>query len=215
MWRRQAGEFFLFTGRHAPRFPGAAVLAWAWVSGGGKTWKEKKERTGMERQGVVTAKGSPVTLLGPELKPGDKASGFTVLDRELKEKKLEDFVGKKVLISVTPSLDTPVCDMQARRFNEEAAKLGDDVAVLNISVDLPFAIERFCAAAGIDRVEALSDHRDASFGEAYGVLMKELRLLARAIFIIDTEGTIRYAEVVPEITEHPDYEGALKALQNT
>jgi thiol peroxidase len=105
--------------------------------------------------------------------------------------------------------------MQARRFNEEAAGLGDDVAVLNISVDLPFAIERFCTAAGIDRVEALSDHRDTSFGEAYGVLMKELRLLARAIFIVDTEGTVRYAEIVREIAEQPDYEEALRALQGT
>jgi thiol peroxidase len=169
----------------------------------------------MERPGVVTVKGTPVTLLGQEVRPGDRAPAFTVLDRELKERRLEDFAGKKVLISVTPSLDTPVCDMQARRFNEEAARLGDDVAVLNISVDLPFAIERFCTAAGIDRVEALSDHRDTSFGEAYGVLMKELRLLARAIFIVDTEGTVRYAEIVREIAEQPDYEEALRALQGT
>jgi thiol peroxidase len=183
--------------------------------GAGEPARAGKRRTGMERQGIVTAKGNPVTLIGPELKTGDKAPGFTVLDRELKERRLKEFAGKTVLISVTPSLDTPVCDMQARRFNEEAAGLGDDVAVLNISVDLPFAIERFCTAAGIDRVEALSDHRDTSFGEAYGILMKELRLLARAIFIIDPEGTIRYAEVVPEIAEQPDYEGALKALQGT
>jgi thiol peroxidase len=177
--------------------------------------REEKGRTRMERPGVVTVKGNPITLLGQEVRPGDRAPAFTVLDRELKERRLEDFAGKKVLISVTPSLDTPVCDMQARRFNEEAAGLGDDVAVLNISVDLPFAIERFCTAAGIDRVEALSDHRDTSFGEAYGVLMKELRLLARAIFIVDPEGTVRYAEIVREIAEQPDYEEALRALQGT
>lgn len=166
-----------------------------------------------ERKGVVTAKGGPVTLLGPSLRVGDKAPDFSALDRELKEVGLKDFSGKTKLISVTPSLDTPVCDLQARRFNKEAADMPGNVAVLNISMDLPFAISRFCEAAGIDRVTALSDHRDASFGLGYGVLVKELRLLARSIFVIDKDDIIRYMEIVPELTSHPDYEKALGALK--
>lgn len=167
----------------------------------------------MERKGVVTVRGAPVTLVGPELKTGDKAPGFTVLDRDLKEVGLGDFAGKHKLISVTASLDTPVCDTQTRRFNEEAARLPEAVAVLSISMDLPFAIGRFCSTAGIERVTGLSDHRDASFGTAYGVLIKELRLLARCIFVVDREDTIRYVEVVPELTDPPDYDKALEAVR--
>lgn len=167
----------------------------------------------MEKTGVVTFQGKPLTLIGPELKIGDKAPDFTVLDKELNEKGLSDYSGKIKVISVTPSLDTPVCDMQARRFNEEATKLPEEVVVLNISMDLPFAIARFCTAAGIEKVEVLSDHRDASFGKSYGVLIKELRLLTRAVFIIDKEDVIRYIEIVPEITNQPDYERALSALK--
>ena len=126
--------------------------------------------------------------------------------------KLRDFSGKTKVISVTPSLDTPVCDLQARRFNHEAASLPADVVVLNISMDLPFAISRFCSVAAIDRVKALSDHRDASFGTAYGVLIKELRLLARSIFIIDKDNILRYKETVPEQSDHPNYEKVLEAL---
>jgi len=154
----------------------------------------------MERKGIVTIKGNPLTLLGNELKVGDRAPEFTVLDSELKEVHLSDFKGKIKLISVTPSLDTPVCDMQARRFNEEAAKLPEDVVVLNISMDLPFAISRFCTTAGINKVKAYSDHKEASFGNAYGVLIKELRLLARSIFIVDKNDKILYTEIVPEVT---------------
>lgn len=165
-----------------------------------------------ERSGIVKSHGSPLTLLGKGVGPGDKAPDFKVLDGELKEVSLKDFEGRIKLISVTPSLDTPVCDMQARRFNQEAAKLPPDVAVLNISMDLPFAISRFCATAGIDKVKAYSDHKDASFGTAYGVLIKELRLLARSIFVIDSGGVIRYAEIVPDITSHPDYDLALSAV---
>ena len=150
-------------------------------------------------------KGTPLTLTGPEIKVGDKAPAFTVLDQALKEVSLKDFTGKIKVISVTPSLDTPVCDMQARRFNQEAAQLGPDVVVLNISMDLPFAISRFCTIAGINKVIALSDHRDASFGVAYGVLIKELRLLARSIFVLDKEDIIRYKEIVPELTNPPDF----------
>jgi len=165
----------------------------------------------MERSGVITFQGSPLTLIGPALRAGDKAPGFTVLDSELKPLSLKEFAGKTKIISVTPSLDTPVCDLQLRRFNAEAAKMPGDRAVLNISMDLPFAIARFCTSAGIDRVKALSDHRDASFGAAYGVLIKELRLLARAIFVIDKNDVIQYTEIVPDITNHPDYDKALSA----
>jgi len=167
----------------------------------------------MERKGKITFLGNPLTLIGTEKKIGEKADNFTVLDKELKEISLKDFTGKIKLISVTPSLDTPVCDIQARRFNQEAAKLPDDVVVMNISMDLPFAISKFCTTAGIDKVKAYSDHRDASFGNAYGVLIKELRLLARSIFIIDRDDTIRYIEFVPELSHQPDYDKAFAELR--
>ncbi|MFZ2198577.1 MAG: thiol peroxidase [Thermodesulfovibrionales bacterium] len=167
----------------------------------------------MERKGIITFQGNPLTLTGNEIRVGDKAPDFTVLTGELKEIGLKDFSEKVKVISVTPSLDTPVCDLQARMFNSEAAKLPADVTVLNISMDLPFAISRFCTSAGIDKVKALSDHRDASFGNGYGVLISELRLLARSIFIIDKEDVIRYIEIVPELTKEPDYEKALEALR--
>jgi len=165
-----------------------------------------------ERRGIITMKRNPLTLIGPDIKVGDKAPDFTVLNGELFEVKLNDFSGKTKVISVTPSLDTPVCDLQARRFNHEAASLPHDVVVLNISMDLPFAISRFCTVAEIDQVKALSDHRDASFGTAYGVLIKELRLLARSILIIDKNNVVRYKEIVPEQSSHPDYDKALEAL---
>lgn len=169
----------------------------------------------MERRGIIKIKDNPLTLVGNVVKVGDRAPDFTVLDAELKEVRLSDFSGKIKVISVTPSLDTPVCDMQARRFNKEAAKLPENVVVMNISMDLPFAISRFCTTAGIDKVKAYSDHRDASFGNAYGVLIKELRLLARSIFVIDEEDIIRYIEIVPEITNQPDYEMALEAVKKS
>lgn len=166
----------------------------------------------MEQTGRITFKGTPLTLAGRQLLPGDRAPNFTVLDRDLQEITLKDFPGKIKAISVTPSLDTPVCDLQARRFNKEAAGLPEDIVVLNISMDLPFAISRFCEHAGIDNVKALSDHRDASFGMNYGVLIKELRLLARSIFVIDRDDRLRYAEIVPELINHPDYDKALEVL---
>jgi len=165
-----------------------------------------------ERKNIITMKGNPLTLLGPDVNVGDKAPEFTVLDSELNRVSLNDFAGKVKVISVTPSLDTSVCDLQLRRFNHEAASLPRDVVVLNLSMDLPFAISRFCTAAGIDRVKALSDHRDASFGGSYGVLIKELRLLARSIFILDKDNIVRYREIVPEQSQHPDYDKALNAL---
>ncbi len=167
----------------------------------------------MERSRIITMKGKPLTLIGPDIKTGDEAPDFTVIDERLNEVSLRDFAGKTKVISVTPSLDTPVCDLQLRRFNREAASMPQDVVLLNISMDLPFAISRFCSMAGIDQAKALSDHRDASFGTAYGVLIKELRLLARSIFIIDKNNIVRYKEIVAEQSNHPDYEKALKMLR--
>ena len=164
-----------------------------------------------ERQGAVTMRGNPLTLLGEEVKVGAKAPDATVLDNDLAPIEISSFRGKVCIVCSVPSLDTPVCDVEARRFNEEAEKLGGDVVVLVISTDLPFAQKRWCAAAGISAVQTLSDHRDVSFGTAYGVLIKELRLLARAVFVIDKDGTVQYVETVKEIAEEPDYDAALAA----
>ena len=166
-----------------------------------------------ERPGAVTFLGNPLTAVGSELKVSDKAPGFSVLSNDLKPVTLADSAGKVRLLSVVPSLDTPVCDMQTRRFNQEAASLGDNVVILTLSMDLPFAQKRWCGAAGVDRVQTLSDHRDASFGLAYGTLIKELRLLSRAIFVIDASDTIRYVEYVKEISSHPNYDAALGATR--
>jgi thiol peroxidase len=156
--------------------------------------------------------GNPLTLIGTELKVGDAAPDIEVLDNELSPVRLSSFRGKVCIISTVPSLDTPVCDMETRRFNEEAGKLGDNVVILTISMDLPFAQKRWTGAAGVDKVMTLSDHRDAAFGEAYGVLIKEVRLLARAVFVVDRKGTIQYIELVKELTEEPDYDAVLAAL---
>lgn len=166
-----------------------------------------------ERTGIATFKGNPITLLGPELKPGDAAPDFTLSKNLLEDVSLKDYAGKIKLISVVPSLDTGVCDAQTRRFNTEAAELGDDVVVLTVSMDLPFAQARWCGAAGIDRVITLSDHKAASFGEAYGVLIKEFRLDMRSIFVIDKSGKLTYVEYLGEMAEHPDYDGAIQAVK--
>lgn len=160
----------------------------------------------------VTFANNPVTLIGNEVKVGDKAPDFTVLANDLSPVTLDDTKGSVRLISVVPSLDTGVCDAQTRRFNEEAAKL-DNVNILTISADLPFAQKRWCGAAGIDKVQTLSDHRDFSFGEAFGVGIKELRLLARAVFVVDSNDVVTYAEYVPEVTNHPNYEAAIEAAK--
>lgn len=167
----------------------------------------------VERPGAVTFKGQPLTLVGPELKPGDKAPDFTIIDQSLQPVSLRDYAGRVILLSVVPSLDTGICSAQTKRFNEEASKLPEDVAVLTVSMDLPFAQARFCGAENIDRVKVLSDHRDASFAQAYGTLVKELRLESRAIFVIDRDGIIRYVEYVPEIASHPNYDAALEAVK--
>lgn len=166
-----------------------------------------------ERKDAVTFKGNPITLVGTELKAGDQAPDFKVLAAGLKETTLADYQGKTLLISVVPSLDTPVCDLQSKRFNEEASKLPDSVKVLAVSMDLPFAQARWCGASSASKIQTLSDHRDASFGQAYGVLIKELRLLARAVFVVSPEGKIQYAEYVKEVTSHPDYDKALDSLK--
>ncbi len=163
----------------------------------------------MERKGVVTFKSRPVTLIGTGLEIGSRAPEFSVIDRDLKEMALRDFKGKAKLISVAVSLDTPVCDAQARRFNEEAARLPEQIVVMNVTMDLPFAIGRFCSTAGIERIKTLSDYRDASFGMAFGVLIKEFRLLARAIFLLDRDNVLRYSEIVPEVTGQVNFEKAL------
>ncbi|GGE33994.1 putative thiol peroxidase [Pullulanibacillus camelliae] len=159
----------------------------------------------------ITFGGDQVTLLGNEVKVGDKAPAFTVLANDLSEKALNDYKGVR-LISVVPSLDTGVCDAQTRRFNEEASKL-DGVTILTISADLPFAQKRWCGNAGLEHAITLSDHRNLSFGEAFGVAIKELRLLARAVFVVDSNDTITYVEYVSEATNHPNYEAALNAAK--
>ncbi len=166
-----------------------------------------------ERQGLITMRGNPLTLAGRELKVGDAAPDVELLGNDLSPVKLTSYRGKVCVLSVVPSLDTPVCDMQTRRFNEEAGKLGDTVRILTISMDLPFAQKRWCGAAGVDHVLTLSDHRTAAFGEAYGVLIKELRLLARAVFVVDRDGTIQYIQLVREVAEEPDYSAVLAAVK--
>jgi thiol peroxidase len=168
----------------------------------------------IERPDGTKFKGAPLTLLGPKIKVGDKAPDFSARTQDLQPFSLGDTKGKIRLFSVVPSLDTPVCDMQTRRFNEEAAKIGNKVEVITISVDLPFAQKRWCGAAGIDKVKVVSDYYDRSFCLAYGTLIKELHISARAIFVVDDKDTVRYAEYVPEVTNHPDYEKALVAAKS-
>jgi thiol peroxidase len=166
----------------------------------------------MERPGATTFKGNPLTLIGPELKPGDDAPDFRALDTALQPVTLAS-TGRNVrIISVVPSLDTPVCDAQTRRFNEEAAAL-PDVDILTVSMDLPFAQKRWCGAFGIDKVKMVSDHREGSFGAAYGTLIKELRLESRAIFVLDRNNKIRYVQYVKEMTDSPDFDQALAAAR--
>lgn len=166
-----------------------------------------------ERKGQITIEGNALTLTGNEVKLGEPAPDFEALDNNLSPVKLSSFKGKVCIICSVPSLDTSVCDIETRRFNKEAGQLGPDVVVLTISMDLPFAQKRWCGAAGIKNVQTLSDHREAAFGAAYGVLIKELRLLARAVFVIDKDGVVRYIEIVDELTNEPNYEAALKAAK--
>ena len=166
-----------------------------------------------EKEAVVTMKGKPLTLTGKRVKVGDLAEDFEVVANDLTTVKFSSFRGKVCLISSVPSLDTSVCDIQTRKFNEQAKALGDDVVVLTVSMDLPFAQKRWCGAAGVENVQTLSDHRKAQFGNAFGVLIKELRLLARAVFVVNKDGIVRYIQIVDELTNEPDYEAALKAAK--
>jgi thiol peroxidase len=166
-----------------------------------------------ERSGLVAFKGNPMTLLGTEVKVGDKAPDFKVVDNAMQPATLDSFRGKIKIVSSVPSLDTPVCDMETRRFNQEADRMPDNVVVLTVSMDLPFAQKRWCAAACVEKVKTLSDFQARSFGPAYGVLIKELQLLARAVFIVDDQDVVRYVEIVPEIAKEPDYGRVLEAVK--
>ena len=167
----------------------------------------------MERKNIITLKGAPLTLEGPQIMPGQKAPDFKVLSQDLEEKGLADFKGKIKLIASVPSLDTPVCDTEIKRFNDEATKVSKDVVIIFISMDLPFAQKRFCQEFDINKVRTFSDHKEASFGTNYGVLIKEMRLLARAVFIIGKDDLVKYVQLVKELSSGPDYDAALKALQ--
>ena len=166
----------------------------------------------MERPGATTLRGNPLTLLGPELKVGDRAPDFEAIDNGLKPVTLATTGNGVRIFSVVPSLDTPVCDAQTKRFNEEAAKL-PNLAIYTFSMDLPFAQKRWCGAFGVDNIKMVSDHRAGSFGEAYGTLIKELRIDSRAIFVVDKDNIIRHVEYVKEVGEHPNYEAALEAAK--
>lgn len=167
----------------------------------------------MERPGATTMRGNPLTLMGPELKVGDRAPEFSAVDTALQPVSLAGTGANVRIFSVVPSLDTPVCDMQTKRFNEEAAKL-PSVEILTISMDLPFAMKRWCGAMGVDKVKMVSDHRTGSFGENYGTLIKDLRIESRAIFVVDKDNVVRHAEYVKEVADHPNYDAALSVARD-
>jgi len=184
------------------------------VATGCRKSNDGKEREMAERTGAVTMMGNPMTLVGNEVTVGQKAPDADLITNDLAAVKLSALCqGKVCIITSVPSLDTPVCDTETRRFNEEAGKIGDGITVLTVSMDLPFAQGRWCGAAGVKNVQTLSDHRSADFGKAYGVLIKDLRLLARALFVVDRDGTIRYTELVNEVASEPNYDAALSAAK--
>lgn len=164
-----------------------------------------------ERHNIVTFKGKPATLLGPDIKVGDEAPEFHVVDNSMQAVSLASNLGKVQIITVVPSIDTPVCDTMTRKFNEKAAQLPESVVVLTVSLDLPFAQKRWCGNAGIEKVKTVSDYQERSFGLSYGLFLKELKLLARAVYVIDKTGTVAYREIVKEVTAEPDYDAALAA----
>lgn len=164
-----------------------------------------------ERNNIVTFKGKPATLLGPDIKAGDAAPEFHVVDNSMQAVTLASNLGKVQIITVVPSIDTPVCDTMTRKFNEKAAQLPETVVVLTVSLDLPFAQKRWCGNAGIEKVRTVSDYQERSFGLNYGLLLKELKLLARAVYVIDKAGKVAYREIVKEVTAEPDYDAALAA----
>ena len=166
----------------------------------------------MERAAATTLRGNPFTVLGPELKVGDPAPDFEAIDNSLKAVTLAATGNGVRIFSVVPSLDTPVCDAQTKRFEEETGKL-PDVGIYTFSMDLPFAQKRWCGAFGVDHIKMVSDHRTGSFGQAYGTLIKDLRIMSRAIFVVGKDNVIRYVEYVKEVTDHPNYEAALAAAR--
>ncbi len=168
-----------------------------------------------DRKGAVTMKGNPLTLTGNEIKIGQPAPDVTLVANDLSPVNLSSFKGKKIVVLSMPSLDTGVCDMETRKFNEEATKLGPEVKILAVTMDLPFAQKRWCGAAGVKNVLTLSDYKEASFGNAFGVLIKELKLLARTIFVIDSQGKVQYSQVVKEVTSEPDYAAVIDAVKKT
>lgn len=161
----------------------------------------------------IKMNGLPAQVTGAELKKGDKAPDFTLVDNALNPVKKSDFEGKVLVISCVPSLDTPVCDVETRRFNVEADKLPGDVVVLTVSRDLPFAQARWCAASGVSKVVTVSDYRDFGFARDYGVLLEDLGLLTRAVFVVDKQGTVQYVQFVPEVTHEPDYAAVLAEVK--
>ena len=165
-----------------------------------------------DRKGAVTMKGNPLTLTGNELKVGQPAPEVTLTANDLSTVNLSSFKGKKTIVLTMPSLDTGICDKETRKFNEEAAKLGNDVKILAVTMDLPFAQKRWCGAAGVNNVLTLSDYKEAALGNSFGVLIKELKLLARTIFVIDSKGNVQYSQIVKEITTEPDYAAVLEAV---
>jgi thioredoxin-dependent peroxiredoxin len=166
-----------------------------------------------ERANAITMKGNPLTLIGNEIKVGDAAPDATLVGNDLSEVKISSFKGKNIIISAVPSLDTPVCDLETKRFNKEASSIGN-ASILTVSMDLPFAQKRWCGAAGATAVTTLSDYRYGSFGENYGVTIKGLKLLARCVFVIDASGKVRYIQLVKEVASEPDYEAVLKAVKS-
>ena len=171
-----------------------------------------KQDSVQERSGAVTLQGNKMTLLGPELRTGQKAPGFDVVNDSMQPVNLDKTGTGVRIFSVVPSLDTPVCDAQTKRFNDEVANL-KGVDIFSISMDLPFAQKRWCSAYGVDRVRMLSDHKTGSFGEQYGTLIKELRIESRALFVVDKDNLLRYVEYVPEVADHPNYDAALEAAR--
>ncbi|HEY2663141.1 MAG TPA: thiol peroxidase [Candidatus Binataceae bacterium] len=166
-----------------------------------------------ERSGAVTMRGNPLTLVGPEIKPGQNAPSFSAVGKGMAPVSLDSFKGKVKIISAVPSLDTPVCDKETRHFNEEAAKLPGGIEILTISMDLPFAQARWCGAAGVDKVTTISDFKNREFGEKYGTLIKELGLLARAVFVVDKHDKVTYVEYVKEVASEPNYGAVLEAAK--
>jgi len=187
------------------------IILWIWIilSAG------CERNPSMERKNTVTMKGAPLTLTGELVSVGQPAPDFTAAANDLSPVKLSDYRGKVVVIVSVPSLDTPVCDIETRRFNQEAAEFGDQVAVLVVSMDLPFAQKRWCGAAGVGNVRTVSDYQFAEFGTKYGLLIEQLRLLARAVVVVDKLGTVQYVQLVPEIASEPDYDDVRAAIKKT